>query len=33
MTNTHLMNLFAAIFIVVALAVVGRLAFQLSGPR
>jgi hypothetical protein len=33
MTSTHMMNLFAAIFIVVALAVVSRLAFQLSGRR
>jgi hypothetical protein len=33
MTSTHFMNLFAAIFIVVALAVVCRLAFHLSGRR
>ena len=33
MTSTHLVNLLAAIFIVVALAVVCRLAFHLSGRR
>jgi hypothetical protein len=32
-TSTHFMNLFAAIFIVVALAAVCRLAFHLSGRR
>ena len=31
MTSTHLINLFAAIFIVVALTAVCRLAFHLSG--